>query len=130
MIAVLSFVVGDSSCGWWPSCPETVDQAVSGSFPSITERSFVAVGRIARFVDTADSGSRGYDLDVRRKLSGAPSADGTFLRISDQLPGMTQGQAVLIVAEPGSNERVVAPGACMPLRAISEAELVRWTDSP
>jgi len=43
---------------------------------------------------------------------------------------MTQGQAVLIVAEPGSNERVVAPGACMPLRAISEAELVRWTDSP
>ena len=126
MIAVLSFVVGDSSCGWWPSCPETVD----GSFPSITERSFVAVGRIARFVDTADSGSRGYDLDVRRKLSGAPSADGTFLRISDQLPGMTQGQAVLIVAEPGSNERVVAPGACMPLRAISEAELVRWTDSP
>jgi hypothetical protein len=129
MVAVLSFVVGGSSCGGRASCPETVDQAVSGEFASVTER-YVAVGRIARFVDPADPENRGYDLDVRRRLSGSVSADGTFLEVMDQLPGLTQGQAVLIVAEPGSNARVIVPGACTPLRAISDAELARWTGSP
>lgn len=130
MIAVLSFVVGGSSCGWRASCPETVDQAVSGDFASVSERSFVAVGRIARFVDAADPEKRGYDLDVRRRLSGSVSADGTFLQVRDELPGVTQGQAVLVVAEPGSNAQVIVPGACTPLRAIPDAELARWTDSP
>ena len=130
MIAALSIGVGGSSCGWRASCPETVDQAVSGDFASVTDRSFVAVGRIARFVGAADPENRGYDLDVRRRLSGSVSADGTFLQVMDRLPGLTQGKAVLIVAEPGSNARVIVPGACTPLRAISDAELARWTGSP
>lgn len=130
VIAILSLVVLGSFCGLGPRCPETVDQAISGDFSSITDRSFVAVGRVARFVDAAHPESRGYDLDVRRGLSGNPSAEGTFLRISDQLPGMAQGQAVLILAEPGPNKRVIVPGACAPLHTITDAELVRWTGSP
>ena len=109
-----------SSCGLLPECPETVEQAASGSY------GFVAVGRVARFVASPDSDHRGYDLDIRRTLSGSASGEATFLRVPEEVPGVERGKAVLIVAEPGPNPRTIIAGECQPLRTIGDDELLRW----
>lgn len=130
LAAVLPFAavaILASSCAIVPSCPTSVDHATSGEFQTIGDTTYVAVGRVARYVGSANLESRGYDLDIRRTLSGTTSSEGTFLRIADALPGVTQGQAVLIIGEPGPNERVILPGACAALQPISDAELIRWT---
>lgn len=109
-------------------CPQTVDQAASGDFGASDESSFVAVGRVARFVASPDALSRGYDLEVRRVFIGRDSGEPLFLRVGAESPDVRQGDAVLIVAEAGSSEHVVEPGLCAPLRVIGEDEFDRWTD--
>ncbi len=125
-IAALGFVALTSSCGPVPRCPQSVDEALSGDFPAITDATVVAVGRAVRYVDASSPDSRGYDLDIRRTFSGSLTAENPFLRTANELPGVRPGQAVLIVAQPGPSTRVVVSGACDPLRPIDEAELVRW----
>jgi len=125
-ITGLAFVALTSSCSSAPRCPQSVDQALWGDFPTITDATVIAVGRAVRYVDASSRDSRGYDLDIRRTFSGSVSADNPFLRTANELPGVRPGQAVLIVAQPGPSTRVVVPGACDPLRPIDEAELVRW----
>jgi hypothetical protein len=111
------------------SCPQTLDQARSGDFPAITHEKVVAVGRVARYVGSSSPDSRGYDLDIRRTFSGTLPTDAIVLRVTEESPGLMPGQAVLLVAEPGPNGRVGIPGACVPLRPIDDAELLRWTRS-
>jgi hypothetical protein len=124
-ITALAFVALTSSCSSASRCPQSVDQAVSGDFPVITDVTVVAIGRAVRYVDASSRDSRGYDLDIRRTFSGSLSANNPFLRTANELPGVLPGQAVLILAQPGPSTRVVVPGACDPLRPIDEAKLLR-----
>jgi len=110
-------------CSLVATCPTTVSGALGGA-PGIEVSSFVAVGRVARFVDSPDAGARGYDLDVWRGLVGSPSPEGTFLLLEEEVPGISQGDPVLILAERGPNDRTFRPGLCQPLIKISEEELL------
>ena len=123
-LLAVSFLASAPSCGLIPDCPETVEEAIGGDF------GFVAVGRVARFVASPDPDFRGYDLDIRHTFSGSASTEGTFLRMSDEVPQVERAQAVLIIAESGPNPRTLIAGDCVPLRAISDDEFVRWTGSP
>lgn len=127
LFVATALIASVSSCGVMAGCPESVDQAISGDFPGVGEDSFVAVGQVARFVASPDQESRGYDLDVRRMFSGTASGEGSFLSVPEEVPGIEPGDAVLVIAEPGENSRVIVAGSCTPLRFIGDQELVRWT---
>ncbi len=84
-----------------------------------------------RFVPAPDGGYRGYDLDLRRVVVGAPTEPTVFLRLHDPINGLERGSPVLVVATVNSqNPQVLTPGPCPPIQQISEAEFIRWAGEP
>jgi hypothetical protein len=123
-LAILLVVVGVSGCTLLdPACPRTPADADAEEFEARSADTNVFTGYVIRYVDSPDLDARGYDLNVRRWLLGRPSPEGTFLRVTEPLPGIGPGDPVLIVAEPGPREPLLVAGRCPPLTLISEAEV-------
>ncbi len=101
-------------------CPSSFEEAQAGNFDAST---FVGAGYVIRFVPSPDREYRGYDINITHTLTpGAPFMDIGFLRIDDQVPGITPGDAVLLVAERTErNNRLFTPGPCVPLVGIPES---------
>ncbi|HEU5325654.1 MAG TPA: hypothetical protein VFV59_07210 [Candidatus Limnocylindria bacterium] len=102
----------------WPTdpgdvgCPNSVEAARA---VTLGDNAFVATGYVIRFVPSPDEAFRGYDLDVTRVFTGPAFRDVGFLRIEDEIAGMSQGDPVLVVAERTDKARVFVPGPCPPL---------------
>ncbi|HET8776712.1 MAG TPA: hypothetical protein VFN76_03525 [Candidatus Limnocylindria bacterium] len=97
-------------------CPSSVEDATAMTFPDDT---FVGAGYVIRFVPSPDEAFRGYDLNITRTFTGRPFMDVRFLRIHDEIPGLSQGEPVLVVARRTENPRVFTPDACAPLIRVS-----------
>jgi hypothetical protein len=50
--------------------------------------------------------------------------DIAFIYVPGELPGIQQGDPVLILADPAEDERTFAAGACPPLQVIPAADAV------
>jgi hypothetical protein len=122
-------------CDLFSTCPTSVDAAGERGVPGQKESTFIAVARVVRFVPSPAVSSRGYDLDVRRVLLGGSAEPIQGLRVADPIESVDRGSAVLVLAEEmgaladetGGLPKVLIPGRCQPLQAISEAEFARWT---
>lgn len=123
MILALASIL--AACQVGGGCPQSVEEALASATAADGD-GFIAVGRVARFVNSPDVSSRGYDLDIWRGLVGSPSSQGTFLVIEEEVRGIGQGDPVLVVGQVGVNERTIRPGRCEPLVRITEEELLRW----
>jgi hypothetical protein len=119
-LALAAVVMTTAACESIPACPQTVQQAETGDFSAIGAETFVAIARVARFVPSPDPDARGYDLGIERTIRGETSFEGIFLRTASELPGIRPGQSVIVVAEPGPNERVIVQGTCVPLQPIPD----------
>lgn len=111
-----------TSCGSvrevWPTdpgdigCPNSVEV---GRAVTLGDDTFLAAGYVIRYVPSPDQAFRGYDLDITRTFTGRAFRDVAFLRIEDEIAGMSQGQPVLVVAKRTEKARVFSPGPCPPL---------------
>ena len=94
------------------ACPSSVEEASDMAF---ADDIFVGAGHVIRFVPSPDEAFRGYDLDISQMFTGSALRDVAFLRINEEIPGMSQGDAVLLVARRTDEPRVFTPGPCLPL---------------
>jgi hypothetical protein len=76
-----------------------------------------------RYVASPELDARGYDLDIERTIRGETSTGGTFLQTAGEVHGIRPGMSVIVVAEPGPNERVIVQGTCVPLRPIPDDQV-------
>jgi len=121
-LAVAAVMVAlPTACATTPVCPETVEEAEDGTFSALGDDTYVAIGRVIRYVPSPVLDSRGYDLSIDRTLHGKASVGGTFLRVVNEIANIQAGQAVIVVAAPGSNQRFIVQGPCIPLILIEEA---------
>lgn len=90
---------------------------------TLPDNTFVGAGYVIRFVPSPDEAFRGYDLNITRTFTGRAFRDVRLLRIEDEIPGMSQGDPVLVVAERTDNPRVFAPGHCPPLVLVSAEDV-------
>jgi hypothetical protein len=112
-------------------CPPTLDAALSSGVPGETESTLIAVGRVIRFVPSSTASHRGYDLDIRRVFVGDPVESVILLRVANEIQGIRRLSPVLVLAESSDTEpHVLTAGRCQALQIITEAEFIRWTESP
>lgn len=92
--SVVAITLFASSCAS-PTCPTTVDQARSQRFlETLPTDAVVGVARVPRFVNAPDPQARGYDLDFQTAIKGNAAGVSTFLRLSEAIPGIQQGDRV------------------------------------
>ncbi len=94
------------------ACPSSVEEASNMAF---ADDIFVGAGHVIRFVPSPDEAFRGYDLDISHIFTGSALRDVAFLRIHDEIRGMSQGDPILLVARRTERPRVFTPGPCVPL---------------
>jgi hypothetical protein len=108
-----------------------VDAARSDALLDATKATFVGVARVIRFVPSPDSSFRGYDLDLRRVVLGDLVDPVMFMRVRSEVGDIERGSPVLVVAVLDREQpQLLIPGPCPPLKAISEAEFIRWAGEP
>jgi hypothetical protein len=91
----------------------------------------IAVGRVIRFVPSSTASHRGYDLEIRRVFVGDPVESVIGLRVANEIQGIRRLSPVLVLAELSDTEpHVLTAGRCQALQIITEAEFIRWTESP
>jgi hypothetical protein len=104
-------------------CPTSASDALSADYlETLGGDAVVAVGTVIRFVPAEASEFRGYDLDLRRSLTG-DAEPGSFLRLPTAVPGIDAGDAVVVVASQGEPVGVLEPTACVPLWKMTPEEL-------
>lgn len=103
-----------------PECPTTVEDALGSPF--VTDDTIVGVGYVARYVAAPRAVARGYDVDLRQVAAGDPAPDGVFVRAVEEAPGIGQGDRVLVMGEPGENDRVIVAGECPVLHPLPSGE--------
>ena len=104
-----------------PVCPATFDEARFGDFDTVDDDTFVATGTVARFVNSPDPDSRGYDIAIARH-DGPVFVDGVVLvRVAEPMAGIANGQPVLVLGERTDRRNLILPGACPPLQPIEDA---------
>lgn len=117
----LALSVAVSACDLGTGCPKTVDEATKMSFGE----AIVGGGYAIRFIPSADPSFRGYDVNVTRPVSERATMDTYFLRASTELPGISDGDPVLLVGARTDRAHVVVAGTCPPLTLTSEED-VSW----
>ena len=104
-----------------PVCPATFDEARLGDFDTVDEDTFVATGTVARFVNSPDPDSRGYDIAIARH-DGPGFVDGVVLvRVAERIAGIENGQPVLVLGERTDRRNLILRGACPALQPIEDA---------
>ena len=100
-------------------CPQTIEAARTAD---LGDRTFVGGGYVIRFVPSPHGASRGYDVNITTPISPSGFIDTAFLRVSTEIPGIQNGDPVLLI---GPRERgpIILPGECPPLTVIGEDEL-------
>lgn len=125
-LAILILATGFlPACGLTRICPTTVAQATSGDFAAVRSDTFVAVGRVIRYVPSPTGAARGYDLGVAHIFQGAPPDGTLFLSVAEPYPAISDRDPVLIIGDTGDRS-VIAPGECPALQPIDESELEPW----
>jgi hypothetical protein len=110
-----------TACAELRRCPETVEEAESGTFG---EGTFVGIGRVIRYVPSPQLEYRGYEVHIVRTLvGGTPFMDTAFVVTDAEIPGVSGGQPVLMVAEESDSASLFFPGPCVPLVVIPESSL-------
>lgn len=124
-LIVAGVIIGISmaSCSLFPEppCPGSFDEARSGTSESIGDDTFIATGTVARFVDSPDIEFRGYEVAIARH-DGPVFVEGVaFVRLPAPVPGIGQGQPVLVLGERTQRQNLILPGECPPLQPIEDA---------
>lgn len=121
MASVFFVSASSTACVEFGRCPESVEEAESGSFG---EGTFVGVGRVIRYVPSPQIEYRGYEVHIVRTLIGpAPFMDTAFLVTDAEIPGVNEGQPVLMVAQESETSSLFFSGTCVPLVVIPESSI-------
>jgi hypothetical protein len=110
-----------SACELGTGCPTTVDEAAEMSFGD----AIVGSGYAIRFIPSADPAFRGYDVNVTRPVSERATMVTYFLRTAAELPGVSDGDPVLLIGARTDRAHVVVAGTCPPLTVTSDED-VSW----
>ena len=120
VLGALAFSGLLAACGWTPTgCPRTIDEARQ----VVDRETFVGGGWLIRYVPSPDRPDfRGYDVNITTPVSPAGFLDTAFLRVPDEIPGVNDGDPVLLVGR-REGRVLVHPGPCPPLTVIDAEEL-------
>lgn len=99
-------------------CPQTMNEAEMGNF---SEEAFVGAGPVIRFVASDKAERRGYDINITRAFTDHPLGT-VFLRVQSEVPGVRDGQTVLLVAETIGDFPALVRGDCPPMVEIPPFE--------
>jgi hypothetical protein len=118
-------MAASSSCALISDCPATLAEAGAADFSAVGDDTFVGTGFVIRYVPSPEAtASRGYDLNIIDVFQGErPPAGGFFLRVAEPIDAIEQGAAVLVVAEPTSNEVLFVPGPCTPMVEVQAGQI-------
>jgi hypothetical protein len=100
-------------------CPRSVAEAAA------TEHGrdvIVATGHVVRFVPSPQAQFRGYDVNLQSR-NGEPYFNTVLVRVRDRLPGIVDGQPVLVVAERTDRASALVAGDCPVLVPIPESDV-------
>lgn len=84
----------------------------------------MGVGHVIRYIPSEGSLEyRGYDVSISETIAGRRFNNETiFLRTTEPVPGVVQGDVALVIAEETDLTMVFRPGECVPLRPITESD--------
>jgi hypothetical protein len=100
-------------------CPSTVTEA--GAVEHGREL-YLATGHVIRFIPADDPEFRGYDVNLQAR-DGEPYHNTVLVRTQDRIPGITDGQPVLLVGERTDGTSAIREGDCPALVPIPEADV-------
>lgn len=122
----VAFVIGGSvalsatACEPVATCPRTVTEAAAIEY----DNEVVAGGYVIRYIPSDDDPQyRGYDVNVTRPASERAQLNTYLLRVDAPLPGIANGQPVLLMGERTDRSFVLVPGACPALTPTTDADV-------
>lgn len=101
------------------SCPSTVAEAAAIDHG---RELYLASGYVIRFIPADQREYRGYDVNLRAR-DGEPYFNTVLLRTLDRIPGITDGQPVLLVGERAHRTSAISAGPCPALVPIPESDV-------
>lgn len=112
--------LASAACAPVATCPTTASEAATLEY----DDEVVAGGYVIRYIPSEDDPQyRGYDVNVTRPVSERAQLDTYLLRVEAPLPGIANGQPVLLMGERTDRGFVLVPGACPALTPTTDADV-------
>lgn len=99
-------------------CPTTVDEAAELDWGD----AIVGGGAVIRFIPAPQPEFRGYDINLTRPISERARLNTYFLTVSDEIPGIAAGDAVLFIGTRTDRASRLVPGVCPPLTVTTDED--------
>lgn len=102
------------------ACPSSVEEAAA---IDQGREMFLATGHVIRFIPAPqDPEFRGYDVNLQAR-DGEPYYNTVLLRTADRIPGIIDGQPVLLVGVRTDRTTAISAGECPALVPIPEEDI-------
>ncbi len=109
-----------AGCDPVAQCPTSVDEATAVEY----DDEVVGGGYVIRYIPSIeDARFRGYEINLTRPASERAQLDTYLLRVDAPIPGIVDGQPVLLLGERTDRTFALVPGACPALVGTTEEDV-------